>query len=401
MRLTVINQSTGSEAQHTLRWGRVVKIGPPRPAPTAAGQAEQLLVWAPGPWQKLGDWLWSRLRGRQTIVPAYPLQIDFVEHAVQVTNLGSSQPLYLLDQALTPQQPWLWLPEQALRYGDFILFWEAERSWAVGWPWQRVPLERVSRSLLLWSIFLVLILGLVGWLSLNQFWFRTARVESPTLTILPTLAATITETLTITGTPTITVITTPTVTATPRSTPTPRPTVARVVAGADVAATFTPTPTLTLLPAAATQAAAALVCVPTTPVPLAAELIALKIKIEPACVRVGEAYWQVSAVDWLDEAESSGRHHVFVYLQSDQPLKETITMAWETGSCTRPIVDAAGANCSMHGAGLVYQLFVNGLPSEQVDNLGLGTIDKRDWAIRTSYVVTFTRTVRGPLSIVP
>jgi len=325
-------------------------------------------------WQRLRRWL--RLPSSpDNGLTLYPLLIRYNGNNVTVTNRGSDVALYLADQPLPTQQAWTWPPEQELRYADFILVWEKTKE-SIGW------LQR--RTLLL------IVLGLIRF-STGNLMARYSLVATP----IAQLATAPNATATATGTPTPTGTSTPTPTGTSTATATP----ARISAlkGTGIAVTFTPTPTNTLAPAAATLAAARAVCTDTTPQTLDDTLVQLQVQVKPTCVKVDEYYWRLTKAEWRDEAASNGMHHVFVYLfdPAGQPVQdESITMSWGSGECTREVKDASGANCPMFSPGLVYSVQANGLPSEKVINLGLGTVELRNWAIRTSFVLTFQKTKR-------
>lgn len=394
MRITVVHKPSGKEVYYTVQRS-AVGLRLVDAASSASGDADQVLQWEFVDWRQLwrgigrhvgryfGRWLY--LIGFRGPGPSlYPVSIHFDGRNAKVIDRGSSHRLYLLERPLPIQQSWSWLTEQELQYGDFILWWEMTAGDRRPLQ-QRIPLERTSRFLIVF-----LLIGLIGVLLISLFTSVQSRmnvITRPTVTIFPPLTATATMT------PTLTLTATASPTPTLTSTMTPMPTVVTVLDARDIAATFTPMPTPTLLPAQATQAAVRLICRDTLPLPLSQDLVDLGIKIEPACVKAGEYYWQLTKAEWLDEAKSNGLHHIFVYLQSDGPLDEKITMRWETDGCTREVKDATGANCPMYNAGFAYKVQVEGLPSEKVINLGLGTIDKRAWTIRTSFYLTFTKTL--------
>lgn len=394
MRITVVHKPSGEETSYTMRGGsarlRVVDA-----VPTSGGDLQQRLQWQfidwRHLWQRAGRWLghyigpWLRWFGRGVSTPlTYPVVIRFDGRNVKVTDQGGPYRLYLLEQPLPLQQAWSWLSEQELQYGDFILWWEITPTDRRPLR-QRVPLERTTRLLLPFLLVAAFFaLGLLAWTT-NQA--REAVIKAPAVAVLPPLTATWTpcptRTMTPPASPTPTAISTRT-----RSAPRVQSLDER-----DVAATFTPTVTPTLPPAKATKVAARFICRETTPLALDKALKDLHVEVKPACVISGEYYWRLTGAAWLDETASQGLHHVFVYLQSDQPLDEKITMRWETDACTREVKDASGTNCPMYNAGFAYQVRVEGLPSEQVINIGLGTVDKRDWTIRTTFHLTFTKTL--------
>jgi len=170
------------------------------------------------------------------------------------------------------------------------------------------------------------------------------------------------------------------------------------------------------LPPTATTVGAAPAGTTPTPVPCIVQtrgrgnwderLDALLVTFKPACVRPGEQFWHLIEAKWLDVNESNGYHHVFVDLLDEnwqrvmQPPTQFV-MAWTTDQCGRYMQWESdpfgyGANCPMYAAGAAYTVYVEGLPSDMIEKIGLGSIDQRDWRMLTSYQFKFQRTIFNP-----
>ena len=131
-------------------------------------------------------------------------------------------------------------------------------------------------------------------------------------------------------------------------------------------------------------------------------LDALGVTIAPADVRAGEEYWQIVRVEWQDEQEARGRHNIDVEMlnaDGSRALGEQARVSWADGGATLMIEDKPipeyGANFPMYKAGCAYSLEALGLPSDQINCLGLGDIERRDWTIHVVYRVTFQRVAKG------
>lgn len=214
---------------------------------------------------------------------------------------------------------------------------------------------------------------------------------APTLAPRVTLRPTYTSTPRPTPAPTDTVTPTPTLTPshtpTPTSTPTETPT---------ETATATPTPT----PRPIHQAAA-----PTrTPVPQPTlpprtwdpRLADLGVRLEPAGVASGQFYWRLIEARWADEAESAGRHSIFVNLlgaQGGRAVGKPVLVQWADGQVVLIIEDRLatdwGTDFGMYNTLGSYAVSVGGAPSDRVVGLGLGTVDAPNFTVHTSFYLTF------------
>lgn len=355
------------------------------------------------------------------------LHFDYDRYNLLVTDRGSGQRITIAGQPLQLNQPRVWLAHQELLIGEeYLLTWEAERGErgasgtrhlpglpalaSTTWPTllgafffnprflltylttvarRRFlpPLERISPRLLV--VAFALLVGLLGlWLYQSYAGIRAAISSAPTPTLTPT--------------PTVPPVRMATSAPTPAPPPkaTLVPTVVLVVNRTDVVPS--PTNTLTVLQVRA------LTPVPCRPSPLPPaqwdeRLDRLGIRFAPACVRPDEPFWHLVEAKWLDVAESNGYHHVFVDVLDQQGERvlappAQFVMQWTTDQCERSMQSQSdplgfGAHCPMFAAGTAYTVYVQGLSSDRIEGLGLGTIDQRDWSILTSFQFKFQHTV--------
>jgi CRP-like cAMP-binding protein len=204
---------------------------------------------------------------------------------------------------------------------------------------------------------------------------------TPTYTPYPT------NTAIPTNTPTVTPI--PTDTAVP---PTP---------------TFTPVPPTAVVAVAQVQEEAA----PAEPEARTASaapsrvwdsrLDALGVRVADAGVGSGQPYWRLIEARWEDEAQAGGKHHIYVEVLDETGQRVTgqpVTIFWGDGSDTvntenKPAPEFA-SNYPMYKAGNSYNVKVEGLPSDVIEGLGLGTPgDHRFFTIHTNFLLTFQKTI--------
>lgn len=127
----------------------------------------------------------------------------------------------------------------------------------------------------------------------------------------------------------------------------------------------------------------------------------LGVSIEDANVQPGERYWRLVDAVWWDEQESAGKHHVYVEVldqNGNRLVNHPVTVFWGDGSHTGNTEDKAppdyGFNYQMYAAGYAYNVKVDGLPSEVVKGVGMGSIEQRFYGIHTSFLLTFQETVK-------
>ncbi len=342
------------------------------------------------------------------MVSASAIRIEDNGRNVLITDLGLEVPVRLGNLHLAPQMPMVWLAHQEVRLEQYILFWQPTRT---GWR-QRLSTwtaDRVSLMVILWLLGLLLfalaLLGLYSWrqqqavlqnATVLSTWFPPYAGSLPLIaTALPTATATATA---------------------PTATATLTPTQVLTTEPAYIKPTATPTATLTvsvtrLVTDTAIGGAGVLSVAIThtmTPESWDPRLTELGVAVLPAVVPIGAPFWRLLEARWLNEAEANGLHHVFIDVVGEDNLRilqppPTVRMLWTTGVCERVLDNNApywvgdrsyGANCPMYNAGNVYQLKVDGLPSDVVQNIGLGTPgEQRTWDIRTSFLFVFQRTI--------
>jgi hypothetical protein len=197
----------------------------------------------------------------------------------------------------------------------------------------------------------------------------------PTYTATPTHTPTPTDTPT--PTPTWTPSPTPTDTAPPTETSTPTPTRRpRRQAPTD---TPTPTPRPTLPPRSWDS-----------------RLTALGVGIEPAGVVPGQTYWRLVEARWSNEAQSGGKHSIFIEVlnaQGARAVGQPVVVKWADGQVALTVEDRPrpdwGVDFGMYNCLGSYAVSVGGAPSDRVVGLGLGTADAPDFTIHTSFYLIF------------
>lgn len=130
----------------------------------------------------------------------------------------------------------------------------------------------------------------------------------------------------------------------------------------------------------------------------------LGVTLEAADVGAGEAYWRIVAVQWWDEQEGGGRHHIDVDMRDEsgaRVLGAESRVWWDSGDVVLIQEDKPapefGANFPMYRAvsGCPYGLEALGLPSDRLHCLGLGTPEEPWRTIHTVFRVVYQRSVRG------
>ncbi len=203
----------------------------------------------------------------------------------------------------------------------------------------------------------------------------------------------------------------PTATYTPFPTDTPIPT---------ETPTITPTPSPTPLPTATP--------VPPTPVPVFVQQVQAAPQPEPevqaasapaapprawdgrlsqlgmnvadASVASGQPYWRLIEAKWENEQEAGGRHHIFIEVIDEggnRIVGAPVTIFWSGGSESGATEDKNppdyAYNYPMYMAGNSYGAKVEGLPSDVMQGMGLGTPDLPFHTIHTNVKLIFQRTV--------
>jgi len=116
----------------------------------------------------------------------------------------------------------------------------------------------------------------------------------------------------------------------------------------------------------------------------------------------GDRYWRLVRARWLSEEESRRDIQIHVDLLDEAGARVYgQTVAFENGG--RSTVISEPQSCCypwdypvkwpMFNTLCSYTAYVEGLPSDRVSGLGLGTPEHPDWTIHTGFVLTFQRTV--------
>jgi CRP-like cAMP-binding protein len=199
---------------------------------------------------------------------------------------------------------------------------------------------------------------------------------------------------------------TPTYTPPPTNTPIPTPTFIPTSAFAQG-----PTSEPVFIPASAQQQPVVQDALPPTPEPAVQAAVAarawdgrldqLGVTIEEAQVSPGQQYWRLIEGRWADEAESAGKHHIYVEVldeNGNRVVGQPVTVWWGDGFNSGPIEDKTppdfGYNFQMYASGFAYNTKVEGMPSDTVKGAGMGSIDQRFYGIHTSFYFVFQRATK-------
>jgi CRP-like cAMP-binding protein len=127
----------------------------------------------------------------------------------------------------------------------------------------------------------------------------------------------------------------------------------------------------------------------------------LGIVVEEAQVGPGQPFFRLIEASWADEVESGGKHHIYVEVldeSGNRMVGQPVTVFWGEGVTSGPVEDKAppdfGFNFQMYAAGYAYTAHVEGLPSDRVKNLGMGSIEQRMYGIHTSFYLVFQRATK-------
>lgn len=119
-------------------------------------------------------------------------------------------------------------------------------------------------------------------------------------------------------------------------------------------------------------------------------------------LRPGDRYWRLVKARWLSEEES--RRDIQIYVDLLDEAGQRVfgeTVVFENGG-TQRVVSEPQSCCypwdypvkwPMFNVLCSYRAYVEGLPSDMMMGMGLGTPEHPDWTIHTGFVLTFQRTV--------
>jgi hypothetical protein len=113
---------------------------------------------------------------------------------------------------------------------------------------------------------------------------------------------------------------------------------------------------------------------------------------------VGEdqPYWRLVEARWADEAESRGKHSIFVEVvdvNGRRVVGQPVSIRWTDGNAALLVEDRPapdwGVNFGMYNTLGSYAVSVGGAPSDRIVGLGLGTAEAPNFTIHTSFYLTF------------
>lgn len=192
---------------------------------------------------------------------------------------------------------------------------------------------------------------------------------------------------------------TPTETTVPTSTPTESPT---------STATSTPIPTATSTALPPAPATATPTRAPAHPTPVPREwdrrfdlLLYRWVWMQEAQVSSGQWYWRLIRARYLDNIEARGLHHIFVEVldENGQRIYGPTVVIEHGGEVERfpyPDYEKLGEeyalNYPMTGLLGGYNAYIDGLPSDKIFGMGLGTWMEPQMTHHTCFLLTFQRT---------
>lgn len=127
----------------------------------------------------------------------------------------------------------------------------------------------------------------------------------------------------------------------------------------------------------------------------------LGVTLQEANVASGQQYWRLIDAHWADEAQSAGKHHIYVEAldeNGNRVVGQPIMVTWPEGALSGVTENKTppdyAYNFQMYAAGYAYTVSVDGMPSDRLSGAGLGSIEQRTYGIHTSYYLTFQRTTK-------
>lgn len=127
----------------------------------------------------------------------------------------------------------------------------------------------------------------------------------------------------------------------------------------------------------------------------------LGIHVQDAGVPSGQPYWRLIEARWQNEQEAGGKHHIYVEVLDENGQRvvgQPVTVFWGGGGDTQNTEDKPAPeyafNYPMYKAGNSYNVKVEGLPSDVIVGLGLGTPgEQRMYTIHTNTLLTFQKVI--------
>jgi ABC-type transport system substrate-binding protein len=122
----------------------------------------------------------------------------------------------------------------------------------------------------------------------------------------------------------------------------------------------------------------------------------LGVELVPASISPGQTHWRLVEARWADPVEANGDHTIYVEVLDEagqRLIGQPLTVAWSSGSLTLSTESGGdwGANFPMYNTLGSYDVSIDGLPSDIITGLGLGTPEQPDFAVHTNFYLTFQR----------
>nr|HRJ43465.1 cyclic nucleotide-binding domain-containing protein [Caldilineaceae bacterium] len=203
--------------------------------------------------------------------------------------------------------------------------------------------------------------------------------------------------------PTATYTPYPTNTPIPSATPTVTPTSTPTLVPTNTPLPPTPVPVIVQRqaePAAQKQEAQAASMPALPPRAWDGRLSQLGMNVADASVAPGQPFWRLIEAKWENEQEGGGKHHIYVEAVDEggnRIVGAPVTILWEGGSASGVTEDKTppdyAYNYPMYMAGNAYNAKIEGLPSDIMQGMGLGTPDQPFHTIHTNVKLIFQRTV--------
>jgi len=120
------------------------------------------------------------------------------------------------------------------------------------------------------------------------------------------------------------------------------------------------------------------------------------VRIEPVGIAEGQRFWRLVEARWADERQAVGKHSIFVEVldfQGNRVVGQPVIVQWADGNVAlsvenRPAPDW-GVDFGMYNCLGSYAVSVGGAPSDRIVGLGLGTPERPDFTIHTSFYLVF------------
>ncbi len=126
----------------------------------------------------------------------------------------------------------------------------------------------------------------------------------------------------------------------------------------------------------------------------------LGMNVADASVSPGQPFWRLIEAKWENEQESGGKHHIYIEALDEggnRVVGAPVTIFWSGGSDSGQTEDKNppdyAYNYPMYKAGNSYNAKIEGLPSDVMQGMGLGTPEQPLYTIHTNVKLVFQRTV--------